>query len=138
MTITSNYAFQNCTCVNKFGTVTTVKNYFWSSINPNIAVTIYTKKSLMNTVPLSISTIQRSCPVFWMEAPRCFWPTFSLLRGSYVHTHQIWPILYPVMTMSSSTGLFFVIVIWNQASDTYLNLLLFVKLLVLTIPCHLP
>ena len=25
----SNYAFQNCACVNKFGTVTTVKNYFW-------------------------------------------------------------------------------------------------------------
>ena len=138
MTITSNYAFQNCACVNKFGTVTTVKNYFWSSINPNIAVkvpfiTIYPKKSLMNTLPLSISTTQQSCPVFWMEALRYFWPIFSLPRGSYVHTHQIWPTLYPVMTMSSSTGLFYVIVIWNQASHTYLNLLLFVKLLVLTI-----
>ena len=69
---------------------------------------------------------------------RYFWPIFSLPRGSYVHTHQICAALYPVMTMSSSTGLFFVIVIWNQASHTYLNLLLFVKLLVLTIPCHLP
>ena len=67
--ITFNCAFQNCACVNKFGTVTTVKNYFWSSINPNIAVkvpsvTICPKKSLMNTVPLSISTTQQSCPVF--------------------------------------------------------------------------
>ena len=63
------FSFQNCACVNKSGTVTTVKNYFWSSINPNIAVkvpsiTIYPKKSLMNTVHLSISTTQQSCPVF--------------------------------------------------------------------------
>ena len=60
MTITFSCAFLNCTCVNKFGTVTTAKNYFWSSINPNIAVkvpfiTTCPRKSLMNTVLLSIS-----------------------------------------------------------------------------------
>ena len=62
-----------------------------------------------------------------MEVPRYFWPISSPLRGSYVHMHQIWPALCPVMIMSSSTGLFFAIVTWNQA---YLNPLLFVKLLV--------
>ena len=62
--ITFNCAFQNCACVNKSGTVTTVKIYFWSSINPNIAVkvpflTTCPKKSLMNNVPLSISITQQ-------------------------------------------------------------------------------
>ena len=40
MTITFNCAFLNCACVNRFGTVIIVKNYFWSSINPNIAVKV--------------------------------------------------------------------------------------------------
>ena len=40
------------------------------------------------------------------------------------------------MTMSLSTGPFFVIVIWNQASHIYLNPLLFVKLLVYHVICQ--
>ena len=60
-----------------------------------------------------------------MEVPRYFWPTFSPPKDSYVYMHQIWPTLYPVMTMSLSTDLSFVIVIWNLASLTYLNPLLF-------------
>ena len=48
----------------EFGTATIVKNYFWSSINLNIVVkvpfiTTCPKKSLMNTVPLSISITQQ-------------------------------------------------------------------------------
>ena len=139
MTITFNCTFLNCACVNRFGTVIIVKNYFWSSIAVKVPFIItYPKKSLMNTALLStFITPSAVMPSVLDGGPQILLANI-LTPKRLICTHasdMVCPVPSHDYVLVNRS------ILCNCHMESGLTYLLksiaFVKLLVLTIPCPL-
>ena len=123
MITTFNSEFRSCICANRLGTHTTVRNCSSSSTRQSIAVKVpYSIISQLmwciQFASLTIFTTTQYHPVSLMEVQISSWPKWSALRGLFVQKIPPWPDLCPATHMYWSTGQFYVIFIYRQASIT--------------------
>ena len=121
--ITFNSESRSCECANKLGTHITVRNCSSLSTRQSIAVKVPYSiipqlKWCIQSASLTNFTTPQLHPVSLMEIQISSWPTCSALKGSLVQKIPPWPNLCPATPVSYSTGLFYAIVIYRQASIT--------------------
>ena len=123
MITTFNSESRSCECANRLGTHITVRNCSSLSTRQSIAVKVpYSIISQLMWCIQSVSLTTFITPqyhlVSLMKVQISSWLTSLALRGSFVQRMLPWPDLCPATHMHWSTGQFYVIVIYRQASIT--------------------